>query len=117
MDVWGRPRRGVAATVTHRNNYTPSRSRNSQYSKTFIPLSVTLWNDLADPVFDGVGLAGFKSKDNDFLLLAKAARPFFIFYRFLFLFCLYMGLVLWAWGLHTDRVSIALSQPCIEEIF
>ena len=28
-------------------------------SKT--PFSVSLWNDLADPVFDGVGLAGFKS--------------------------------------------------------
>ena len=36
--------------------------------KTFIPLSVSLWNDVADPVFDGVGLAGFKSRANAFLL-------------------------------------------------
>ena len=33
-----------------------------------MPLSVSLWNDLSDPVFDGVGLAGFKSRANTFLL-------------------------------------------------
>ena len=27
-----------------------------------------LWNDLADPVFDGVGLVGFKSRANAILL-------------------------------------------------
>ena len=32
------------------------------------PLSVSLWNYLANPVFDGVGLAGFKSRANAFLL-------------------------------------------------
>ena len=36
--------------------------------RTFIPLSVSLWNDLVDPVFDGVGFAGFKSRSNAFLL-------------------------------------------------
>ena len=34
--------------------------------RTFIPLSVSIWNDLANPVFDGVGLAGFKSRANAF---------------------------------------------------
>ena len=29
---------------------------------TFIPLSVSLWNDLAYPIFDGVGLADFKTR-------------------------------------------------------
>ena len=42
--------------------------RTSQFHRTFIPLSVSLWNDLSDPVFDGVGLAGFKSRANAFLL-------------------------------------------------
>ena len=32
----------------------------------YSPLS--LWNDLVDPVFDGVGLAGFKSRSDAFLL-------------------------------------------------
>ena len=31
-------------------------------SRTFIPFSVSLWNDLANPVFDGVGLVGFKRR-------------------------------------------------------
>ena len=29
----------------------------------------------------------------------------------------FYGLVLWGWGLRTDRVSIALSQPCIADLF
>ena len=40
----------------------------SQYSRTFIPLSVSLRNDHANPVFDGVELAGFKSRANASLL-------------------------------------------------
>ena len=56
------------ALVTHRYTYAPPRCRTSQFSRTFIPLSVSLWNDLANPEFDGVGLAGFKSRVNAFLL-------------------------------------------------
>ena len=52
--------------------FAPPRCRTSQYRRTFIPLvdeiSLSLWNDLVDPVFDGVGLAGFKSRSNAFLL-------------------------------------------------
>ena len=54
--------------IAHRYTYAPSRCRTSQYRRTFIALSVSLWNDLVDPVFDGVGLAGFKSRSNSFLL-------------------------------------------------
>ena len=53
------------AVVAHRYTYAPPRM---QYRRTFVPLSVFLWNDLADPIFDGVGLAGFKSRANAFLL-------------------------------------------------
>ena len=56
------------ALVAHRFTYALLRCRTSQYHRTFIPLAVSLWNDLASPVFDGVGLAGFKSRDNAFLL-------------------------------------------------
>ena len=56
------------AVIAHRYTYAPPRCRTSQYSRTFIPLSVSLWNDHSDPVFDGVGLAGFKSRANAFLL-------------------------------------------------
>ena len=54
--------------IAHRYTYAPLHSRTSQYRRTFILLSVSLWNDLSDPVFDGVGLAGFKSRANAFLL-------------------------------------------------
>ena len=33
-----------------------------------VTLSVSLFNDLAEPVFDGVRLAGFKSMANDFFI-------------------------------------------------
>ena len=56
------------AVIAHRFTYAPDRCRTSQYNRTFIPLSVSQWNDLSDPVFDGVGLAGFKSRANVFLL-------------------------------------------------
>ena len=56
------------ALVAHRYTYAPPRCRTLQYSRTFIPFSVSLWNDLANPVFDGVGLAGFKSRANASLL-------------------------------------------------
>ena len=56
------------AVIAHWFTYAPPRSRTSQYRRTFIPLSVSLWNDLSDPMFDGVELAGFKSRANAFLL-------------------------------------------------
>ena len=46
----------------HRYTYAPTRSRTFQYDRTFVPLSASILNDLVDPVFDGVGLAGFKSR-------------------------------------------------------
>ena len=54
--------------AAHRYTYAPLRCRTLQYSRTFIPFSVSLWNDLANPVLDGVGLAGFKSWANASLL-------------------------------------------------
>ena len=56
------------AVIAHRFTYVPPRCRTSQYRRTFIPLSVSLWNDFSDPVIDGVGQAGFKSRANAFLL-------------------------------------------------
>ena len=60
------------ALVAHRYTYAPLRCRTSQHRRTCIPLSVSLWNDLSNPVFDGVGLAGFKRRDNVFLLALAA---------------------------------------------
>ena len=56
------------ALVDHIHSFAPPRCRTSQYRRIFVPLSVSLWNDLSDPVFDGVRLAGFKSRTNAFIL-------------------------------------------------
>ena len=63
------------ALIAHRQTYAHPRCRTSQFRRTFILLSVSLWNFLVDPLFDGVGLAGFKSRCNVFLL-AQLLSPF-----------------------------------------
>ena len=54
--------------VAHRHSFAPPRCRTSQYRRSFVPLSVSLWNHQGDPLFDRVGLGGFKSRANAFLL-------------------------------------------------
>ena len=56
------------ALIAHRYTYALPNCRTLLYCRTFVPLSVSLWNDFADPIFDGVGVAGFKSRANAFLL-------------------------------------------------
>ena len=46
------------SVIAHRRTYAPHRCRTTQYHRTFIPLSVSLWNDLGDPIFNDVGVAG-----------------------------------------------------------
>ena len=58
----------VVLFFAHSHSFAPPRCRTSQYRRTFLPLSVSLWNDLSDPVFDGVGLDGFNGRGNAFLL-------------------------------------------------
>ena len=73
---------------------------------------MSLWYDLADPVFDGVGLAGFKSRANVFFIILS-------YYSLLFSLSLLSvdWLVLWGWGLWTDWVYITLSQPYTVDLF
>ena len=56
------------AVIAHLFTYAPPPCKTLQDRRTFILLSVSLWNDLSDPVFDGVGVLGFKSRANAFLL-------------------------------------------------
>ena len=105
------------ALVAHRYTYALPRCRTSQCRRTFVPLlSVSLWNDLADSVFDVVGLAGFKRRVNAFLL-AKAALSSLVFYYFSLSLLPVNRLVLSGWGLRTNSVYITLSQPCTADLF
>ena len=60
-----------SAVLAHRDTYEPPHCRTSQQCRTFISLCVSVV-DLADPVFDGMGLVGFKSRTNTFLLVSAA---------------------------------------------
>ena len=71
-----------------------SRCRTSQYQKTFIPRSVSQWNELGDPVFDGGGLAGFTSRTNGFFNGPWFLAPFCLLLCSLSLISFYR-LVLW----------------------
>ena len=81
--------------VAHRYTYSIPRCRFSQYHRTFIPLSVSMWNNLVDHVFDGGGLAGFKRMANAFFLTCSCSIPFvfFCFSISLRYFCLVVGIV------------------------
>ena len=56
------------ALVAHEYIYVLPSCRTTLCRETLIPVPVSLWNNLGDPVFDAVGLAGFKIRANDFLL-------------------------------------------------
>ena len=101
------------ALVGHRYTYAPPRCKTSRDRMTFILLSLSLWNDLAVPVFDGVDLTGFKSRAHAFSLdlLATFLTSVFPFYSF------FLKLVLRGWGLWTNEMCTALSQPCIANLF
>ena len=49
------------AVVACRYTNASYRCRTSKYQMNFISMSVSLWNDPGDPVFDGVGQADFKN--------------------------------------------------------
>ena len=93
------------ALVAHRYTYAPLRCKTSQYRRTFTLLSVSLWKGLADLVFDGVGLAGYKIGASAFEL-AYAASSIFVFYCFNYLFFLSIG---WYCGAGVFRMIMCKS--------
>ena len=104
------------ALVTHRYTYAPLRCRTSQYRRTFIPLSVSCGMILLTPysmVWDWR-----VSREGPMLFYwPKMLHPFYnLLLFFLYLLSVYR-LVLWGWGLRTDRVYITLSQPCTAYLF
>ena len=64
--VPGRVTRG--ALVAHRYTYMRLLAAEPYSTASLLFPLQSLWNDLDDPVFDGVGLVGFKRRANDFLL-------------------------------------------------
>ena len=104
------------ALIAHLYTFAPPRCRTSQYRRTFIHLSVSLWNDLFDPVFGGFP---------DWRISRAGPMPFcwpscsllFCLQLFLVSLLFLYRLVVWGYGLRTDRVSISLSRPCVSNLF
>ena len=85
--------------VAYRHSFALSRVRTSQYRGTFVLLSVTIWNDLSDPVFDVVELDGF----HVYLI------SYFFLFPTIFSFSSFHELVVSCWGLRIDSF-LTLSQ-------
>ena len=74
------------ALVAHRYTYALPRCRASQYCRTFVPLSVSLWNDLADPEIRWCGTGGFQEQGLMFLrnpMLLRTGLMFFFWPKML----------------------------------
>ena len=105
----------VTPLIAHRCTFAPPHCRASQYRRTFIPLSVSLWNDLVDPylmVWDWwVSRAGPMPFCWPSCSLLFSLQLFSLSLLFLY------RLVVLGWGLRTNRVSISLSRLCIVNLF
>ena len=52
-----------------------------------------------------------------FFIFLSCSIPTIVFYSFSLSLLSVHGLVLWGWGLRTNRVYITLSQPCTADLF
>ena len=77
---------------------------------------MSFWNDLANPAFNGVD-GGFQEQGQCFFIDQSWSIPTIVFYYFSLSLLSVNRLVLWGWGLRTDRVYITLSQPCTADLF
>ena len=103
------------AFIAHRYTYAPPPCRTSQYRMTFIPihyLSGTIWLTPYSMVWDWrVSRTGPTPFCWPSCSLLFCVQLFFLSLLFLY------RLVVWGWGLRTDRVSISLSRSCIANLF
>ena len=81
----------IIALVAHRHSFTPPRCRTSQYRRSFVPFSVSLWNDLSDRVW-WYGTGGFQENSQCFPV-GMICPFFFVFYCFIFFFLPWVGCV------------------------
>ena len=63
------------------------------------------------------GTGGFQEEGRCFLIGISCSKPSIVFYYFSLSLLSVYRLVLWGWGLRTDRVYITLSQPCTAALF
>ena len=103
--------------IAHRYTYLCASysCRTSHYRRTFIPLSVSLWNDLNDSLIRWCGTGRFQEQ-GQCLFIGLAARSLFVSGSFPFLFFHSMGCIV---GLGSpDWLGVNRSLPaCIANFF
>ena len=100
---------------SHRYTYAPPRCRTSKYRRAFIPLQCLCETILVTP-YSMVWVCQFTRTGSMPFYWPSCSLPFCLPLFSLSLLSFY-GLVLWGWGLPTDRVLIALSPPCTANRF
>ena len=63
------------------------------------------------------GTGGFQKQCQCFFIGLSCSIPTIVFYYFFLSLLPVYWLVLWGWGLRTNRVYIPLSQPCTADLF
>ena len=105
-----------SALVAHRYTYAPPRCRASQYSRLLLPFlcpSRTMLLTRYSMVWDW-----WVSRAGPMLFYwPKLHYPYYCLLLFFAFSSLLHWLVLWGWGLRTDRVYITLSHPCNDDLF
>ena len=82
----------------------------------YSPLGVPLEQSCL-PRIRWCGTGGFQEQGQCFFIRLSCSIPTIVFYSFSLSLLSVYWLVLWGWGLRTDRVYITLSQPCTADIF
>ena len=103
--------------VAHRYTYALPRCRTSLYRRDFYsPISVFLERSCW-PRIIWCGTGGFQEQGQCFLISLSCVIPTMVFYYFSLSLLSVNWLVLWGWGLRTDKVDITLFQPCTADLF
>ena len=105
-----------SALVAYRYTYAPPSCRTLQYRRNFIPSQcpsaaiLLMPYSMVRPV-----TGGFQEQGQCFLIGLSCSFPTIVFYFSISLLSVYR-LVLWGWGLRTDRVYITLSRSCTADL-
>ena len=103
------------ALVAHRHTYAPPSCRTSQYRRTLVPSQCPSGTTLLTPYSCGTG--GFREQGQCFFIGLSCSILTVVFYYFSLSLLPVYRLVLWGWGLRTDRVYITLCQSCTADLF
>ena len=104
------------ALATHRYTYALLCCRTSQYRRAFIP-SQCLSGTILLTQFSNVWDWRVSRQGQFFFIGLSCFIPTIVFFYFSLSLLSVYRLVLWGWGLRSDRVHITLSQPCSADLF